>query len=161
MSKEGMNRQDYLNLKFGTEEKAKKIYNNIYQEGLENKIYFQFDKIKTTPNSFASHKLLALAFLEKKQEAVLETIFYSYFVEGVDIGNLDELIKISKQHNIYNDNTIEYLSSEEDNNTLLGEEVQARQLGINSVPCFIVNKKMVLFGAQDEKVFHDLFVSLN
>jgi len=160
MPLEGMNRKDYLKTKFGSEEKAQEIYKKIYQVGVVNKLYFQFDKIKKTPNSFASHKLLALAFLEKKQETVLQTLFYSYFIEGINIGDLNELIKIAKQHNIYDKNTLNYLSSDEDKENLLGEQIQAQNLGINSVPCFIVDKKIVLFGAQDKKAFYDLFKTI-
>ena len=87
-------------------------------------------------------------------------MFYSYFIEGNNIGDLNELIKIAKQHNIYDKNTLNYLSSDEDKENLLGEQIQAQNLGIKSVPCFIVDKKIVLFGAQDKKVFYDLFKTM-
>ena len=69
----------------------------------KNKIYFQFNKIAKTPNSFFSHKLLAYAHRNKKQTEVLELLFYKYFIEGEDIGSLDVLIKISKDGDIYDD----------------------------------------------------------
>ena len=37
------------------------------------------------------------------------------------------------------------------------EEKHARELGVKGVPCFIVNKELVLFGAQDKKIFTDIF----
>tara|TARA_Y100001970_G_C13996650_1_gene731082 strand:- start:33 stop:674 length:642 start_codon:yes stop_codon:yes gene_type:complete len=160
MPSKGMKRNEYLKIKFNGEENAKKIYKSIHQTGLLNQIHFQFNKISITPNSFASHKLLAIAHTKKKQTEVLETIFYDYFIEGVNIGNVDELIRIAKQHEIYNDNTYKYLISNKDNKNLFAEEKQARQLGISSVPCFIINKKYVLFGAQNKEKFIEIFKNI-
>lgn len=154
---EGMDRQKYLEKKFNGKETSKKIYKTIYAEGLKYNIHFQFDKISITPNSFASHKLLALAYKANIQTEIMESLFYDYFIEGIDIGNYEELIRISKLHNIYDNKTLDYLKSEEDKENLLAEEKYARELGIKGVPCFIVNKKFVLFGAQDKNRFLDIF----
>ena len=51
MELEGMDRELYLTSKFGSKEKAQSIYKRIEDEGKANKIYFQFNKIKKTPNS--------------------------------------------------------------------------------------------------------------
>jgi len=157
MPLDGMDRQKYLEIKFQSKEKANIIYESIYKAGLRKNIYFQFDKMSRTPNSFASHKLLALAHKSKKQTEVLETLFYEYFIEGIDIGNLDELIRISKQHNIYNSKTLRYLKSSEDTQNLLAEESHARELGIKAVPCYIINNKYVLFGVQNKSNFLKIF----
>ena len=146
MPVEGMERQQYLEVKFG---------------GIENNIHFQFEKIVTTPNSFASHKLLAIAHRLNKQSSVVEALFYSYFIEGIDIGNMAQLIIIAKQHNIYDDTTLQYLKSDEDRDNLLAEELQARELGIKGVPCFIINRKFVLLGAHDKNKFLDIFNKIN
>ena len=109
MPNEGLERQKYLEAKFGGKQKAKNAYQSIYNAGIENNIHFQFEKILTTPNSFASHKLLAIAHKLNKQSSVSEALFYSYFIEGIDIGNMEQLIIIAKQHNLYDDKTLEYL----------------------------------------------------
>ena len=161
MPLEGMERKKYLELKFGGKNNYKNIYENIYNVGLKNNIHFQFEKISKTPNSFASHKLLALAYKSKKQTQVVETLFYNYFIEGVDIGDIKELVRISKQHNIYQDDISIYLQSKEDRDNLLAEESHAKELGVTGVPCFIINKEFVLFGAQEKKNFLEIFNSIN
>ena len=67
MPPDGMDRQKYLTFKFGNEDNARSVYQRIEDEGKKNKIYFQFNKITKTPNSFFSHKLLAYAHNKKKQ----------------------------------------------------------------------------------------------
>ena len=101
MPLEGIDRQQYLTAKFGGEDNARTVYQRIEDEGKKNKIYFQFNKIAKTPNSFFSHKLLAYAHRKKKQTEVLELLFYKYFIEGEDIGSLDVLISLSQDVNIY------------------------------------------------------------
>ena len=157
MPVEGMQREDYLINKFGSQSKANETYKLIKEAGENIGLYFQFEKIKKTPNSFASHKLLAFGYRKKKQNQIIESIFYSYFIEGRDIGNLDELINIAEQHNIDKTEIKKYLQSATDGESLLSEEKQARSIGIRGVPCFIINKKYVLFGAQDKEEFVNIF----
>ncbi len=161
MPSEGMERGLYLTNKFGSKDKAQSIYKQIEEEGKINKIYFQFNKIKKTPNSFFSHKLLAYAHSKQKQTKVLELLFYKYFIEGEDIGNLQTLINVSKEANIYDKNIENYIHSSEDNENLLNEEQQAKKIGINSVPCFIFNKEFVVRGAQPVESFNQIINSLN
>ena len=156
-----MERELYLTSKFGSKENINSVYNQIEDEGKLNKIYFQFNKIKKTPNSFLSHKLLAFAHSKKKQTKVLELLFYKYFIEGEDISNLETLINISKDANIYDKNIEDYILSTQDNASLLNEEKQAKKIGINSVPSFIFNKKFVVSGAQPTENFIHIINSLN
>ena len=50
--------------------------------------------------------------------------------------------------------------SEEDNESLLNEENHAKALGVKGVPCFIINKKFVLYGAQTKENFINIFNSI-
>lgn len=161
MPKDGMDRQQYLTFKFGNEDNARSVYQRIEDEGKKNKIYFQFNKITKTPNSFFSHKLLAYAHNKKKQTEVLELLFYKYFIEGEDIGSLNVLIQVSKDADIYDEHIEKYIISKKDNDSLLNEEKQAKNIGINSVPCFIFNKEIVVSGAQPTKNFIQIIDSLN
>ncbi|MDA1181147.1 MAG: DsbA family oxidoreductase [Proteobacteria bacterium] len=161
MPPDGMDRQQYLTFKFGNEDNARSVYQRIEDEGKKNKIYFQFNKITKTPNSFFSHKLLAYAHNKKKQTEVLELLFYKYFIEGEDIGILNVLIQVSKDADIYDEHIEKYIISKKDNDSLLNEEKKAKNIGINSVPCFIFNKEIVVSGAQPKKNFIQIIDSLN
>ena len=144
----GMDRQQYLSNKFGSEDNANSVYQRIADEGEKNKIFFQFNKIAKTPNSFLSHKLLAYAHNKNKQTKVLELLFYKYFIEGEDIGSVNVLINAAKDADIYDENIEKYI-------------ISAKDIGINSVPCFIFNKKIVVNGAQPTKNFIQIIESLN
>jgi predicted DsbA family dithiol-disulfide isomerase len=78
-----------------------------------------------------------------------------------DIGSVDVLIRLSKDADIYDEHIEKYLISKEDNNSLLSEEKQAKNIGINSIPCFIFYKEIVVNGAQPTKNFIQIINSLN
>jgi predicted DsbA family dithiol-disulfide isomerase len=160
MQPDGMDRQEYLISKFGSFDAAKTIYDNIYEEGKKEGIEFNFDSIEVTPNSFNSHRLLALAYKQNIQEEVLDDLFQAYFIRGEDIGNPNTLLNIAVSHSINEDEFKKYLSDQENIEPLANEEIQARKMGINSVPTFIVNKQIVVNGAQTSENFELIFQKL-
>ena len=84
-----------MNKKFGASKHASIIYNTNNEVGKRIGIYFQFDKIKRTQNTFSSHRLIELGHKKGKQNQIIESLFYSYFIEGKDIGKMEELITIA------------------------------------------------------------------
>ena len=161
MAPDGMDRQEYLVSKFGSADAAKTVYENIREEGLKEGIDFNFDSIEVTPNSFNSHRLLALAYEKKIQEQVLDDLFESYFLKGEDIGNPNILLSIAVNNSIDEDVFKNYLSNKDNIEPLGNEELQARKMGIDSVPTFIVNKQIVINGAQTSENFELIFQKLS
>ena len=157
MQADGMDRKEYLVSKFGSEDGANTVYENIYNEGLKEKIDFQFDKIKVTPNSFKSHRLLALAYKKNLQNEIIEDLFQSYFLKGLDIGDPNILLDIAKNHKINEDEFKVYLTDKNNIEPLANEEKEARKMGINSVPNFIINQQLVVNGAQTSENFELIF----
>ena len=160
MPPDGMDRQEYLISKFGSSDAAKTVYENIYEEGVKEGINFNFDLIEVTPNSFNSHRLLALAYNANIQEKVLDDLFESYFLHGKDIGDPNILLEIAIKHNIDAEEFKSYLSDQENIEPLANEEIQAKKMGINSIPTFIVNKQIVINGAQTSENFELIFEKL-
>lgn len=160
MPPDGMDRQEYLISKFGSSDAAKTVYENIYEEGVKEGINFNFDLIEVTPNSFNSHRLLALAYKAKIQEKVLDDLYESYFLNGKDIGDPNILLQIAIKHKIDAEKFKNYLSDQENIEPLANEEIQAKKMGINSVPTFIVNKQIVINGAQTSENFELIFEKL-
>jgi predicted DsbA family dithiol-disulfide isomerase len=161
MAPDGMDRQEYLVSKFGSADAAKTVYDNIYEEGLKEGIDFNFDSIEVTPNSFNSHRLLALAYEKSMQIKVLDDLFESYFLRGEDIGDPNILLSIAVNNAIDEDELKSYLSNKDNIEPLANEELQARKMGISSVPTFIVDKKIVINGAQTFENFELIFQKIS
>ncbi|MBM3489899.1 MAG: DsbA family oxidoreductase [Alphaproteobacteria bacterium] len=157
MPREGMDREQYLNLKFGDSDRARRIYNSVRQAGVEEGIPFSFDAIRRQPNTVDSHRLIRWAASEGLQDAVVEGLFRAYFTQGGDIGDREVLAQVAAQSGLDGAAIARRLAEDEDVELVQREETVARRLGINGVPCFIVDRKYAVSGAQDPSVLLQVF----
>ena len=149
MPKEGIERVQYLKIKFGGKEFAQPMYDRMTEEAEKEGLNFNFNNIKKTPNTVLSHLLIKLAEQTKVQNQVKEKIYYSYFVEGLDIGNKEILINIATEFNIKEDAINNFFNPDnvEKVNSYVGI---AKKKEINGVPFFEIGKDFVS-GAQSTK----------
>ena len=157
MPAEGIERSRYLTLKFGGAERARQLYENIHKVGVTVGIDFDFDKITRTPNTLQAHRLIRYANGTPQSDAVIEQLFFSYFVEGGSIDDTETLIQIAVESGLEEAAVTAYLSSDEDLNEVRQEDSAARRLGIQGVPCFIINNQYALSGAQEPEAFFPIF----
>ncbi|MFD2207510.1 DsbA family oxidoreductase [Kiloniella antarctica] len=146
MPDEGMDRQAYLDKKFGGRANATQFYSQIAAAGLTDGINFKFEQIKKTPNTVEAHRLSLLAREQNKQDQVMERLFESYFLEGKNIGERDVLLTIATETDLTGAES--YLDSDQGHEDVLFTDQNARSLGLTGVPCFIVNRQHILPGAQ-------------
>ncbi|HCH56434.1 MAG TPA: DsbA family oxidoreductase [Rhodospirillaceae bacterium] len=157
MPREGMDRRTYVAEKFGGTERAHSVHASLVQAGEEEGISFDFKKIEKTPNTVYSHRLVRYAAKYGLQTPVISAIFDAYFLEGRDIGEPDTLARIADAAGMDHDDTLAFLESDTDTETILAEDELARRLGVNGVPCFIVNRKYAVSGAQSPEVLVQVF----
>lgn len=155
MPRAGMDRQAYLSAKFGGADRASEIYGHIGRVGDEVGIDFQFDRIPRTPSTLKAHRLIRFAQRpeHEKADAVVAAMFQAYFMDGKDIGNDAELLDIAERAGLDRATTQAYLDSDEDEAEVQAEDVFARRLGIGGVPCFVVDGKYAVSGAQEPEAF--------
>jgi predicted DsbA family dithiol-disulfide isomerase len=155
MPPEGMDRGRYIEAKFGSPERARRIYEAVSAVGASEGIAFNFDAIRRTPNTLASHRLLRKAAKLGLQGDMLDALFAAYFSEGRDIGNYDVLADIAGTVGV--PDAAAFLASAEGTLEAKAEDGLARRQGINGVPCFIFNGRFQLSGAQEPESFFQLF----
>ena len=146
MPKEGIERDQYLKIKFGGKEFAQPMYDHMTKEANKEDLNFNLNNIKKTPNTILSHLLIKLAEQTNVQNQVKEKIYQAYFVEGLDIGNKEVLIKIGKDFGIKEDVVNNFFNSDniEKVNSYIGI---TKEKEINGVPFFEIGKDVVS-GAQ-------------
>ena len=82
--KGGVPSKGRLQKKYGmSDQKLKEYLENLYNMGLESGVEFEYDKIKITPNTIASHVLINMASKEQKSD-LIERVFYDFFNQGMD-----------------------------------------------------------------------------
>ena len=158
MPREGMSRQEYLDLKFGNPDNAKRLYANISTVGEQVGISFEFSKIRRMPNTLTAHRLIRYAkdFGAEIQSQIVEHLFNAYFVNGDDISNIEILVKLGSQSGIPKDDLYEHLESEKDLEAVKLEDIEARQLGVQGVPFYILDKQYAISGAQEPEAFQPI-----
>lgn len=157
MPKEGMGRRQYLAAKFGGVDRADRQYDRIRQVGREEGIPFRFDLIARTPNTVDSHRLIQLAGRSDRQDAVVEALFAAYFFEGRDIGDMAVLAGIAAACGLDGAEIERYLASDDDRAGVLEFDENARRNGITGVPCFVIEDRYAVSGAQSPEIFHQIF----
>ena len=149
---DGIDRTAYLIRKFGSEARVRRIYGAIAQAGESVDIDFAFDRIDRTPNSVDSHRLIRYALLNGANPRIVETLFFEYFIEGLDIGRQDVLQEIGARDGLDGAAIGAYLNSKEDIDFVYDENTRAHRMGVNGVPAFVFNEKMVISGAQEPQI---------
>ena len=157
MAAEGMARDEYLALKFGGPDRARQVYAAIAEAGREEGIAFAFDRIRRTPNSFDSHRLIRYAGSTGRQDQVVEALFRGYFLDGLDIGDRHVLAGIGASAGLAKDELDAYLAADVGVAETRADEARARTLGIDAVPCFVVNTRHAISGAQPPETFNRIF----
>ncbi len=160
MPPEGMDYGDYYRRKFGDEDRIAKIRSAMVEAGEEEGLDFKFEKIKRAPNTLASHRLIRWAGAAGVQDAAVETLFRTYFMEGQDIGETDVLIHIAGEAGM-DAELVSELYREGRDVELVAEEIRtAQDSGVTGVPFFILNEEMGIPGAQEAGYFKKLFTGL-
>lgn len=154
----GMPRKAYLDAKFGGPEHAGQVYSMIRETAAKDGIDLEIDKIGRTPNTLDGHRLVRL-FQRSGADAagLVERIFTAYFQDGADIGRHDVLADRAADCGEKRDIILRFLESDEDRGAVLAVDRAARQMGIQGVPCFVIERRFAVSGAQEPPAFLPVF----
>ncbi|MBU6448680.1 MAG: DsbA family oxidoreductase [Rhodospirillales bacterium] len=156
MPRGGMLRADYMIRKFGAEERARRLYASIAELGASEGIDFNFAAIRRTPNSVDAHRLVREAARVGLAHRLVLRIFAAHFVEGLDIGAPAVLAALAAQEGMDACAIEGFLNSGECSEHVHAENLHAHRLGINGVPCFLVDGEHAIAGAQESEVLERL-----
>lgn len=149
---DGKDRQQYLSEKFGGPERAAEIYARVGAAGAEEDIAFAFDKITRSPNTLNAHRLIRWAGIEGVQDALVERLFELYFLEGANLTDPDVLVGAAVDSGLDGDMVRRLLATDADLAETEAEIVHAQAIGVQGVPCFILDNKYAVSGAQPADV---------
>jgi predicted DsbA family dithiol-disulfide isomerase len=149
----GIPRGDHLSRKFGGSERAERLHGTIAVLGRAEGIEFHFDRIIHAPSSVNGHRLVALAVLHGLGLQMVEALFAAHFCEGLDIGDIDFLVRIATSVGLKPAMVRALLAGDEGSDLVHGENMSAHRIGVNGVPCFILGQRHAIAGAQEIEVF--------
>ena len=148
MPRAGMDRRAYCEAKFGSVEYANQLYANVAANAHADGLPMAVDRIARTPNTRAAHRLIEAAGRAGCQDAVVDGLFRAYFVDGRDIGNTVTLVEIGAAAGLNADALETLLSGATGDDEITRQEREAHELGVNGLPAFVFNGRLLFSGAQ-------------
>lgn len=156
MPKDGMDRREYLEAKFGGQKEAIEVYRNIDKTATETGLSLNFGGIKRTPNTIDAHRLIHWAGIEGRQNSIIDRLFKAYFQEGRDISEHSVLTRIASAAGMDQDVVRSLLKSDADKEDIKARDTDARKRGIQGVPAFVVANEYVIQGAQTIDIWDNI-----
>ncbi|MEZ4301767.1 MAG: DsbA family oxidoreductase [Polyangiaceae bacterium] len=108
---------------------------------------FHFERIRPG-NTFDAHRVLHLAAEQGKQDAVKERFFLGYLSEGEAIGDPEVLVRLASEAGLDAEQVRATLASDSFSAEVRAEEREAREIGIQGVPFFVLAGRYAVSGAQ-------------
>ncbi len=160
----GMDRREYLERKFGAKDGAVRAYAPVVEHAENAGLKIDFEGMKRTPNTLDAHRLIHWAGIEGKQNQIVDALFEAYFVQARDIGDHEVLADIADGVGMDAAVVLKLLKSDSDREDISNRDAHSRQMGVSSVPTYIVANQHAVPGAQPpelwEKVIGEIMSQL-
>jgi len=149
LAREGMDRGAYIEAKFGGRARVADAHARLVAIGASLGIGFRFDAIVRQPNTRDAHRLVSWAQARADASTLVERLFVAFFIDGRDVGDRSELVRIADEAGFDGAAAAAMLDSDALSDRVAATEQRARELGVSGVPFFIFNDRIAVSGAQD------------
>jgi predicted DsbA family dithiol-disulfide isomerase len=105
-------------------------------------------------NTFDAHRVIALAESQGAGEVVSDRLFRAYFSEGELISDHQRLSDLANEVGVGDVDTL--WDSDAFVDVVRADEATAQELGITGVPCFLMDSKFMVSGAQGTEQILDV-----
>ena len=112
------------------------------------------------PNSRRAQQLTELARDLGRHEPVHDRLMDAYWDEAQDIGDPDVLRRLARELELPESDVEEVLGGDRYLDRIESSTLQAASMGANAVPAFVLDRSLLVLGAQPEDVFEHAFARL-
>ncbi len=136
--------------KYGTSEpQAQGMIDRMVRIAAGEGLPFDFERVRPG-NTFKAHRLLHLAKLRGLQDPLKERLLRGYLSEGEPIGDDAALLRLATDVGLDPDEVQSVLSTDLYADEVRADQSQARALGVDGVPFFVIGNRYAVAGAQPE-----------
>lgn len=157
LPKAGKDRTQYMTEKFGSMDRVGKIHQTLAELGREIGIAFDFDAIKVSANTLDAHRLIRWAGAQgaAAQMKMVSALFRAFWEEGRNIGDDAVLAELAAEAGLDPAIVGPLLESDADRAEVARDVENAQRMGISGVPCFILDGKYAVMGAQSVEALEE------
>jgi predicted DsbA family dithiol-disulfide isomerase len=128
------------------------MFDHVTQQAAAVGLNYDFDSI-VVANSFTAHRFLHFAKTHGLMSQAKEALLSGHFEKGRDIGDIDYLAEVGREIGLDSDEVRRVLATDEYSEEVRSDISEARSLGANGVPFFVIDRKYGISGAQPADVF--------
>jgi len=140
--------KDAMVTKFGGRERAEQMFAQVSAIAAGDGLHLDFDRA-IAANTFEAHRLIAWAAGQGLQAEMLDALQQAHFVKGIDIGSRPALAEVAGSIGLDPAAALAYLESPAGTEAVNTDLREAQELGITSVPTFVIDGKYAIQGAQE------------
>jgi len=146
--REGIDRQTYLETKFGSAERYGVIAERVAAAAALEGLGYAPDKVSRQPNTLDCHRLILWARSATDPGVMKQRLMELYFAAGADLSDPRTLIQAAADCGMDGDLVRRLLASDADVDRVERDANGAKEAGIDGVPCFIFGGSLIVTGAQ-------------
>lgn len=133
---------------------VKAMFQNVTEMAKNAGLDYDFDT-QIVANSLKAHRIIQLAKEKNLGDYAEEVFFKAYFTNGKDLGNDSDLLELGQKIGLSEDDLNRALTQDEYLKYAKEDITEAAELGVDSVPFFVFNRKYAVKGAQPVHHFLD------
>ncbi|MEV4462140.1 DsbA family oxidoreductase [Micromonospora echinofusca] len=134
--------------KFGGPDRVRQMFGQVTEVAAQVGLKLDFDRA-VAANTFDAHRLVAWAADRGRAAEMVDALYRAHFTDGVDVGSRDALAGLAAEVGLDATEARRFLDSDERVAELSDELTTARQIGVTSVPTFVLAGRYAVTGAQE------------
>jgi predicted DsbA family dithiol-disulfide isomerase len=132
-------------------EQARRNSEQLRETARGEGLAFDFEHIRSG-NTFDAHRLVHLAEQRGLQDAMKERLLRAYLEEGALMSDHATLARLASEVGLGAGEATDMLASDQYAREVRADEAEAHELGINGVPCFVLDGRFAVSGAQSPQI---------
>ena|SRR5690606_24253860 len=145
--------EEYLAKRKGmSREQVRDMFANVKETAKQAGLDYDFDKTVMV-NSHKAHEVIQFAKTRSLGNEAEEILFKAFFTEGRNIADTETLIRLGEEIGLDKAELQAALSEKKYADAVNQDIQEARKLGVNGVPFFVMDRKYAVSGAQPPEVF--------
>ncbi|MEO3775835.1 DsbA family oxidoreductase [Micromonospora sp. B11E3] len=134
--------------KFGGRERAEQMFAHVTRVAADSGLRLDFDRA-VMANTFDAHRLVRYATERGHAAETVDALYKAHFTDGVNVGSREALARIAAELGLDEAEASAYLDSSQGVLEVAADLAAARELGVTSVPTFVLAGKYAVAGAQE------------
>lgn len=135
-----------------TPQQAKDRFKMFEQNAKSVGLTYNYDIIQMT-NTFDAHRLAKFANTKNLEEKLTTRLMKAYFTDGKNLSDINTLIELAKEVELDEQEVKKVLTSTDYKDEVNAQIDEARKVGVQGVPFFVINRKYGVSGAQQTEYF--------